>query len=129
MTYLASALLVIGGALGATARYLLHEYVVYRRGGRPQGFPLATLIANVVGALLLGLISGLAELGAATAPPATALAGVGFCGAFTTFSTLSVELAIMLRGRRWGLFFGYLSATLVLGLSAALLGLTLARLG
>ena len=70
------ALLVVGGAVvGAPARLLVSRAVTGPRG---------TLLVNVLGSLLIGLFAGLA-----TSP--YALLGIGFCGAFTTYSTFAVE--------------------------------------
>ncbi len=77
-----SALLVVAGAaVGAPARLLVSRAVAGERG---------TLVVNVVGSLLLGLLAGLS-------PAAYALFGVGFCGAFTTFSAFAVEAVTMPR--------------------------------
>ena len=73
------ALLVgLGGAAGATTRFLL--------GTRIAAPERATLAVNVLGGFVLGLLTG----GAAGGPVALAI-GIGFCGAFTTFSSFAVE--------------------------------------
>jgi fluoride exporter len=70
----------LGALLGAPLRYLL--------GSRldSPGFPTGTLVVNVAGSFLLGLFSGLALGG-----HATALLGTGFCGGFTTYSSFAVQ--------------------------------------
>lgn len=98
-----TALLVaLGAAAGAPARLL-----VSRRWPGPRG----TLVVNVVGSLLLGLLAG-------RAPSTYALLGVGFCGAFTTFSTFAVE-ALETAGWR------YVAGTTAACLLAAAVGLAL----
>jgi CrcB protein len=86
MLYLAVAL---AGAVGAPARYLLDGLVQSRAGG---SFPLGTLVVNVTGSFLLGLITGLALYHAFPHTPQVIL-GTGFCGAYTTFSTFTFESA------------------------------------
>lgn len=77
----------IGGFFGAPARYLLDRLVSDRIGG---DLPWGTMAVNLSGAVLLGLLSGL-SLRHALPAPLDALLGTGFCGAYTTFSTLSYE--------------------------------------
>ena len=75
---------VAAGAVGAPVRYLLDGYV----GDRTEGvFPWGTFLINVSGSLLLGLLTGLALYHAFPDTPRIVL-GTGFCGAYTTFSTL-----------------------------------------
>lgn len=114
-------LLALGGGAGALARYGLSARVSRLAGTR---FPWGTLVVNLTGAFLLGLIvTGLAaspiemQLGA--------LLAVGFLGDFTTFSTLSYEAVILARqGRRVGAVV-YLLASALLGLAAFACGLGL----
>lgn len=87
MTPLAWIGFIAAAAVGAPARYLLDGYVQDRTS---SVFPRGTLVVNVVGSFLLGLLTGLAlhhHLGA----NAKTVLGTGFCGAFTTFSTFAFE--------------------------------------
>jgi CrcB protein len=79
-------------ALGACARHLLGEHVRERVPGR---FPWGTFVINASGSLLLGVITGLGIYHGLAKVPALVL-GVGFCGAYTTFSTFAVETVRLL---------------------------------
>lgn len=79
-------LLALAGGVGAAARFALDGEV---RARRPGGFPLGILVVNVLGSLLLGLLTGLVAAGGDDAW--RLVLGVGFCGGFTTFSTALVD--------------------------------------
>lgn len=116
MTALDVVALVVGGGLGAGARYVV-DGVVMR--GRRGVFPLGILVVNVSGAFLLGLLTALAG---AVGPVWLAIAGVGVLGGYTTFSTVSVETVLLAqRGRRDWAWLNLLG-TLVLSVVAAALG-------
>ena len=87
---------MLGAALGGGARYVLGGWMVERLGA---SFPWHTLVINVGGAFLLGLLMALsAERGLMT-PQMRLFLGVGLLGGFTTFSTLSYEsIALVERG-------------------------------
>jgi CrcB protein len=94
-TYL---LIACGAVLGANARYLVSRWAA-RRWKSP--FPYGTLIVNVAGSFILGLLSALAGALGSDAAGAQLLIGTGFCGAFTTFSTFAYEsVALSRRGAR-----------------------------
>jgi CrcB protein len=80
----------LGGAMGAGGRYIVSTWAVQRWG---IALPYGTLIVNVAGSLLLGAVAGLIARGAGVPDTVRLLLGVGFCGAFTTFSTFAVETA------------------------------------
>ena len=86
------ALLVLGGAVGAPARYLVDGVVQSRsRGVAPWG----TFVINVSGSFVLGVVTGAVLYHGLGPLPKTAL-GTGFCGAYTTFSTFSYETVRLL---------------------------------
>ena len=113
----------LGGALGTLARYAVSRALA----GDGLGFPWPTFVVNVAGSLLLGLsITVLVERW----PPTRflrALVAVGFCGGFTTFSTMVVEAAQRGQHGRAGLAAVYLGVSLIAGLLAAAAGIGLAR--
>lgn len=111
------AALVVGGGLGAGARYTVDALAMR---GRRDAFPAGILIVNISGSAVLGLLTG---LGALVAPAWIAILGVGLLGGYTTFSTVSVETVLLRqRGRRdwaWVNLLGTFGAAVV----AAALGL------
>ncbi len=115
----------IGGAAGCLARY----GVGLALPTPPAGWPTGTFLANLTGALLLGLLlEGLARAGPDTGwRQLTRLGlGTGFLGAFTTYSTLAVELDLLVRDGAAVLAAGYAAASTLGGLAAAGAGIALA---
>jgi CrcB protein len=112
----------LGAALGAPARYLTDRAV---QGWHDSVFPWGTLTVNLVGSLILGFLA------AATvhlSPAVGAAVGVGFCGALTTYSTLSYEILRLLEDRARFYAAAYVAASLLGGFGAAGLGWTLGTL-
>ena len=117
----ACLLVGLGGFVGSVLRYGLSLLPVTGRGG----FPVMTLIINVVGALLIGLLVGLATRFEGLNTDWLTFLKVGVCGGFTTFSTFALELhTLMGSGRVWT-GAAYVVASLVLGVCAVWLGRTL----
>jgi CrcB protein len=117
------AAIAVGGSLGTLARYATDRSLV----PTPLGFPWATFAVNVGGSFLLGLI---VTLVVERWPPTRFVrpfAAIGFCGGFTTFSTLAVEATQRVQHGRVGLAAAYLMASLTAGILAATVGMTLAR--
>ena len=102
------------GGLGALARFLLDALVSSAGGAR---FPLGTLLVNLSGALVLGLLAGIALSG-----DAYLLAGTAVIGSYTTFSTWMLESHRLAEdGQRW-LLWANIGLSLVAGVGAAALG-------
>jgi fluoride exporter len=117
------AAIFLGGAVGALVRVALTRWVPGTKGS----WPWMVFAINVSGALLLGyLVTRLQE----RLPLSTyrrPLAGTGFCGAYTTFSTMQLELLEMLDRHRYGLAAGYLGASVGCGLLAVQVATALTR--
>lgn len=111
--------IALGGALGALARYGLAGWV---QDGTAGTFPWGTLVVNVLGCFLLGFAFRTLQLSAL--PPALRGAiTVGFLGAFTTFSTFSLEAVGLIQEERWARAIGYVGGSVALGLAAFVVGL------
>ena len=111
--------LVVAGGTGALLRYEV-ELRVRRRLG--PAFPYGTLLINISGSFVLGLLTGLAEHhGVRTA--VVTVVGTGLIGAYTTFSTFAVDSVGLLQRGRMRAAAVNVSASVVLGLGAAGLGL------
>ncbi len=119
------ASILAGGAVGALARGGLSRALPHDGGS----WPWATLIVNLVGALILGWAT--TRLTERVAPTRywPLLLGTGFCGALTTFSTFQVETIQLARHGDDGLAFAYAASSLVLGMVCAIGGTVLARRG
>lgn len=105
---------VLIGGMGSVARFLL-DRTVARRAAQP--FPFGTLLVNISGAALLGLIGGLA-----LSRDAALLAGTAFVGAYTTFSTWMLETQRLGEERQTWAALANIVVSIVLGMAAALLG-------
>jgi CrcB protein len=112
-----------GGALGTVARYLLavHHPVA------PGDLPWVTLLVNLTGSLAIGLLIPLTEHVAHRLPAARPFAVVGLLGGWTTYSTLAVEGALLVRAGAVGVCLAYLALTVVGGLALVVVGHALGR--
>lgn len=119
MTLIGALLVAAGAALGAPVRYLVTR-VAARRS--LAAIPVATLIVNVAGSALVGVIAGLGSSAMVLA------VGTGFCGALTTFSGFSVEVAELGSHHRRLHALAIAGLSLVLCVGAAALGLLLGHL-
>lgn len=119
------ALLVgLGGFAGSILRYWLSGYI--QQLTQSATFPFGTLTVNLLGCLVIGFLSELAEMRSAFSAESRALLFIGLLGGFTTFSTFSNETTNLLRDGQnlpAGLNIG---AHIVLGLAAVWLGRSLA---
>ncbi len=109
----------LGGGLGSVCRYGIARWLP------AADFPLATLLANMLSCLLLGILVALVSR-ATLSPPYRLLLITGYCGGFSTFSTFSYETLVLLRGGSYFLAAIYVTGSLLAGLICLLLGLKLA---
>ena len=105
---------VVAAGAGALARA-----EIGRRWNRHDGFPLGTLIVNVTGSFLLGLLSGLT-------PPAVTVVGVAGLGAYTTFSSFARDAVALAETDKVALAMGYVALSCLLGVGAAAVGVAVA---
>ncbi|HRE91531.1 MAG TPA: CrcB family protein [Myxococcota bacterium] len=95
MTLATLASVAIGGALGATLRYAVSTWLA-SAAARGE-FPWNTLLVNLAGTAILAVLTALALNGKGLGDAWQTLLGPGFCGALTTFSTVAVELVLLVR--------------------------------
>ncbi|MCE0764388.1 CrcB family protein [Pseudonocardia kujensis] len=106
-------LVALGAMVGAPLRFLTDRTI---KRWVPGLFPWGTFAVNVVGSLTLGVVAAVADL------PTTALAGTGFCGALTTYSTFSYETFALLEGRHRLIGVTNVVGSVAVGIAAATAG-------
>ncbi|HYC33133.1 MAG TPA: fluoride efflux transporter CrcB [Gemmatimonadales bacterium] len=116
--------IAVGSALGGVSRYLFGGAVNRFTGAE---FPAGTLLVNVTGSFLLGLLLRYALENPTLTPEIRAFLTVGFCGGYTTFSTFSYETVALLEEGLWGRALLYIGLSIGLSVGATLLGLAAAR--
>ena len=84
----------LGGAFGASFRFYISQLILNWLG---KGFPFATLAVNISGSLIMGALYGLIEQGVIELSVYRTLIGIGFLGAFTTFSTFSLDTLLLIQ--------------------------------
>ena len=112
-----------GSFIGGIARYL----VSLAMKGISKGFPWATLLVNLLGCLIIGLLWGFLSRNASESTSWGLFLTVGLCGGFTTFSTFSKEALTMLQtGQIWG-FASYITLSILAGIALVAIGYYLFR--
>jgi CrcB protein len=115
-------LVLVGGAFGAVARYLVG---VWLQSPRDSAFPWGTFAVNVAGSFVLGATAG--AVGAAGGPAwVLVLVGTGFCGSLTTFSTFAFETVRLAEAGALRAAALNVTASLLVGTAACLGGWALA---
>ena len=113
-----------GGFIGTILRYLvqiLSERLMH------SIFPLGTMVVNITGSFIIGVIFAFAEKGNLMGPDWRIFLAVGICGGFTTFSTFSMDSLNLLKDNSIFQFLFYSAGSVVLGLAAVYLGILLVR--
>ncbi|HAC58210.1 MAG TPA: fluoride efflux transporter CrcB [Rhodobiaceae bacterium] len=114
----------VGGAIGATGRYLFNLQMLRLLG---PNFPWGTFGVNVIGSLIMGLVAGLFALRFDVSPEMRSFITTGILGGFTTFSAFSLDAANMIERGQTGLAALYIGGSVVLGLAGLFFGLWIAR--
>jgi CrcB protein len=117
-------MVAIGGAIGSVGRYLVTLAVQSRVD---SGFPAGTLLVNVTGAFLLGLIMRYSVQSFAITAEMRLLLTTGLCGGYTTFSAFSYESARMIEDGEWRTPLLYIVLSVILSLAAMFLGFRAAQ--
>jgi fluoride exporter len=117
-------LISIGAIFGANTRYWLGDWIAQKWGAF---FPLGTLIINISGSFFLGLLMTLATERWVVDPRWRLLLGVGFLGAYTTFSTYTYESFMLLLKGQWVAGLLNLFGSMFLGTAAAGLGIFIGK--
>lgn len=115
--------IALGGAIGAVGRYA----VVSAVGALGHGFPFGTLVVNVVGSAVLGALVEVFALYWSPSPELRAMIVVGMLGAFTTFSTFSLDVLTLFTRGETAAALAYVVASVVLSIGAFWLGMTVFR--
>ena len=113
-----------GGALGAGTRYLVGVGAARLLG---SGFPWGTLIVNIVGCFLMGVLIEMAALRWSMSNEMRTFLATGILGGLTTFSAFSLDFALLMERKQQGLAFVYLGTSVFLSILALFVGLSLVR--
>ena len=113
----------MGGFIGSVCRYLLGLLPIETS----QGFPVKTLITNVIGAFVIGIVAAAAAKNTALNPRLVLFLKAGICGGFTTFSTFAYETGAMMEKGQTGLALLYVILSAMLGVLAVFCGQLLVR--
>jgi fluoride exporter len=118
-------MIAFGGAFGALSRYGMTRWV---NSHWQYHFPLATLLINVLGCVLMGMAFVVISERMPSLEPYRPLVMVGFLGAFTTFSTFSLEIVSLINMQAWLSAVSYLLLSCVLGIVGLAVGMAVTRL-
>ena len=115
------SLLIVGTGsfIGGAMRYLLSTYIKNMYG---QTFPWGTLVVNLLGCFVFGIIFALFSKHNSTYNTFCLLLTTGICGGFTTFSTFANESVQMIQNGNIGEFIGYMATSVIVGIALIALG-------
>ena len=115
----------IGGAVGSLARYSVASLV---QSAAWSGFPWGIFFVNIMGGFLMGVITELAALKLHFTPELRAFLTVGVLGGFTTFSTFSLDSALLIERGAYASAAAYMASSAILSVAALFFGLWLVRM-
>ena len=114
----------IGAGIGGALRHGVNVGAAKLFG---FGFPFGTLIVNVVGSVAMGLLAGFFAYRAGIPQHVRLFLTTGILGGFTTFSSFSLDAALLVERHSFGLAFGYIVGSIAAGLAALFFGLAVFR--
>jgi CrcB protein len=120
-------LVAIGGAFGACSRYLFIEMVIlFHRG---SSFPIGTILVNIIGSFLMGVLHFfLTHYLDSISPQTRLLLATGFLGGFTTFSAFSIDAFRLISAGQFGIAFAYIFSSVIFSILAIFFGFYLSKL-
>lgn len=120
-------LVAIGGALGACSRYLFIEMIIFLHRG--SNFPIGTILVNIIGSFLMGILHFVFTNYLDSIPPqARLLLSTGLLGGFTTFSAFSLDALRLINAGQFGLAFAYIFSSVLFSILAIFLGFYLSKI-
>lgn len=118
-----------GGALGAVSRHYVAASVMRVTGsGTIAGFPIGIMTVNIVGSLLMGVIVSLLAMRLNLTPEMKSFLTVGFLGAFTTFSTFSMEAVMLFERGQMLQAAGYVLGSVLFGIAGFVVGIQIGKI-
>jgi CrcB protein len=108
----------LGGGIGACLRYLIGIIPLKE----PYAFPVKTLVINLTGCFVIGLIAALAVKNNSLSSKTVLFIKTGLCGGFTTFSTFALETETLIKTGHIGLAIVYVALSVVVGVGLAFAG-------
>ena len=114
----------LGGAVGSMLRYAVQKIFQVQS---VAAFPTGTLLVNIAGCFIIGILWSLVSRTLTWNEEMKLLLMTGFCGGFTTFSAFTLEGIGLLKENKTALFFIYLTASVIGGLLATLIGIRIAK--
>ena len=116
----------VGGGIGALIRYFVAGAI---QSAAWPGYPWGIFVVNITGGFVMGLIVELSALKISLTPEMRAFLTTGILGGYTTFSTFSLDAALLIERHSLGMAAGYMVGSVAAGLSALFFGLALFRSG
>ena len=111
-------IVALGGGIGACLRYLIGIIPLKE----PYAFPVKTLVINLAGCFVIGLIAALAVKNTSLSPKTMLFIKTGLCGGFTTFSTFALETETLIKTGHIGIAFLYVTLSVIVGVGLAFAG-------
>ena len=119
-------IIFLGAGIGGALRHAVNVAAARALG---TGFPAGTMIVNLLGSFLMGLLAGYFLFRPGLSQDVRLFLTTGVLGGFTTFSAFSLDAALMVERHQYGLAAAYVGGSVVAGIGALFLGLALFRSG